>query len=227
VNQLEALGRIFADALARKAAGTALGESVTRLASAVDIAELGFVESANEARVTFMDARTRDLLGIPTDTGHAAREFWIAHLHPGDRERVLEISRAMLSGRQSRGSLQYRYLHPERGMLWIDHLSRVTARDADGIPTGERVPPTAGPWDDAFTDLTADPVLEWPGQLRLSVASTCSWWVVYSMPEHAICVEPQSGPPDALNIAPEVVEPSAPLMHVMRWRWERIQRATG
>ena len=72
-------------------------------------------------------------------------------------------------------------------------------RGADGIPTGERVPPTAGPWDDAFTDLAADPVLEWPGQLRLSVASTCSWWVVYSMPEHAICVEPQSGPPDGLG----------------------------
>lgn len=102
-------------------------------------------------------------------------------------------------------------------------------RGADGIPTGERVPPTAGPWDDAFTDLAADPVLEWPGQLRLSIASTCAWWVVYSMPEHAICVEPQSGPPDGLGPSqggvgrsPDVVAPGRPMTHSMRWTWTRL-----
>ena len=48
----------------------------------------------------------------------------------------------------------------------------------------------------------ADPVLEWPGQLRLEISSTCAWWVVYTMPEHAICVEPQSGPPDGARTSP-------------------------
>ena len=57
-----------------------------------------------------------------------------------------------------------------------------------------------------FTDLAADPVLEWPGQLRLAISSTCRWWVVYSMPEHAICVEPQSGPPDARQRALDAVD---------------------
>jgi aldose 1-epimerase len=95
-------------------------------------------------------------------------------------------------------------------------------RGADGIPTGERVSPPEGPWDDAFTDLRGDPALEWPGQLRLAISSTCPWWVVYTMPEHAICVEPQSGPPDAANLAPEVVRPGAPLVHIMRWSWERL-----
>ncbi len=95
-------------------------------------------------------------------------------------------------------------------------------RDAEGMPSGERVAPPPGPWDDCFTDLAADPVLEWPGRLRLTASSTCRWWVVYSMPEHAICVEPQSGPPDAANLGPEVVEPGAPLTHVMRWRWTRL-----
>jgi aldose 1-epimerase len=95
-------------------------------------------------------------------------------------------------------------------------------RGPDGIPTGERVPPTAGPWDDAFTDLAADPVLEWPGQLRLSISSTCAWWVVYSMPEHAICVEPQSGPPDGLGRSADVVVPDRPMMHSMRWAWTRL-----
>ncbi|HYO42948.1 MAG TPA: hypothetical protein VES19_07075 [Candidatus Limnocylindrales bacterium] len=95
-------------------------------------------------------------------------------------------------------------------------------RDADGMPNGRRVAPPPGPWDDCFTDLATDPVLEWPGRLRLTVSSSCRWWVVYSVPEHAICVEPQSGPPDAATIAPELVEPGAPMTHAMRWSWQRL-----
>ena len=94
-------------------------------------------------------------------------------------------------------------------------------RDDEGIPTGGRIPPTPGPWDDAFTGIREWPVLEWPGRLRLEVSSTCPWLVVYTMPEHAVCVEPQSGPPNGPNLAPEVVEPGAPLTQVMRWRWTR------
>jgi aldose 1-epimerase len=104
----------------------------------------------------------------------------------------------------------------------------MAARDGEGIPTGELVPPPPGPWDDAFTGLAADPVLEWPGQLRLEISSTCRWWVVYDMPPHAVCVEPQSAPPDAANGAldavggaPDVVTPGRPTTRVMRWRWSR------
>jgi aldose 1-epimerase len=95
-------------------------------------------------------------------------------------------------------------------------------RDSEGIPTGARVPPPEGPWDDAFTGVRAAPVLEWPECLRLELTSSCPWWVVYSMPEAAICVEPQSGPPDALNGEPEVVRPGAPMIHRMRWSFTRL-----
>ena len=94
-------------------------------------------------------------------------------------------------------------------------------RGPDGIPTGERTAPPPGPWDDAFTDLASDPVLDWPGRLRLTVSSTCRWWVVYSEPWNAVCVEPQSGPPDALNSGAEVVQPGTPLVHAMRGRGTR------
>jgi aldose 1-epimerase len=94
-------------------------------------------------------------------------------------------------------------------------------RDGTGMPSGERVPPTQGPWDDAFTDVAQPPVLEWGDTLRLEVSSTCRWWVVYTEPAHALCVEPQSAPPDALNGPADVVEPGTPLVHEMRWRWER------
>ena len=98
--------------------------------------------------------------------------------------------------------------------------AEMLVRDGEGIPTGERIAPPPGPWDDAFTGLRSNPVLAWPG-LRFELASSCAWWVVYTYPEHAVCVEPQSGPPDAANSGPEVVEPGAPLVHSMRWRWTR------
>jgi aldose 1-epimerase len=94
-------------------------------------------------------------------------------------------------------------------------------RDAEGIPGGERVRQSPGPWDDAFTAVRVGPALDWPGRLRLELDATCAWWVVYSMPEHAICVEPQSGPPDAVNRDPEIAMPGVPFTHVMRWRWTR------
>ena len=96
-------------------------------------------------------------------------------------------------------------------------------RDPEGIPTGVRTMPTppGGPWDDAFTDLAAEPELTWPGRLRLTISSSCSWWVVYTEPDHALCVEPQSGPPDALNSGAETVQPGAPLVEAMHWHWTR------
>ncbi len=99
--------------------------------------------------------------------------------------------------------------------------AEMLVRDAEGMPTGERVTPPAGPWDDAFTGVRRPPALEWGSALRLELESTCPWWVVYTHPVDAICVEPQSGPPDAVNLAPEVVLPGGPLVHEMHWRWTR------
>jgi galactose mutarotase-like enzyme len=45
--------------------------------------------------------------------------------------------------------------------------------------------------------------------------------VVFTEPPHAVCVEPQCGPPDAFNLGHGfvVVEPGEPLVHTMTWRW--------
>ena len=96
-------------------------------------------------------------------------------------------------------------------------------RDAAGITTTERVsPPPPGPWDDCFTDLRRPPVLRWPGFLELTIESDCPAWVVYTEPEDALCVEPQTAPPDALNTGPTVVEPGRPLIAEMTWRWRSL-----
>jgi aldose 1-epimerase len=95
-------------------------------------------------------------------------------------------------------------------------------RDDDGIATGERIPPPAGPWDDCFSDVRRPPVLRWPGFLELTIESACPDWVVYTEPEDAVCVEPQTAPPDALNGEPEIVEPGGQLTASMTWRWRRL-----
>jgi len=96
---------------------------------------------------------------------------------------------------------------------------RMYRRDAEGIPTGELVAASAPPWDDCFVELDAPPRLRWPGALELEIRSTASHWVVYTEPDHALCVEPQTGPPDALNLAPTVVEPGRPLVATMVLAW--------
>lgn len=97
--------------------------------------------------------------------------------------------------------------------------ARMFERDADGIPTGALIEPTPRPWDDCFTDLLAAPTLTWPGVLRLKLASSCAFWVVYDEPVDAICIEPQSAPPDFVHLDPPVVEPGRPRLETMRWRW--------
>ena len=96
---------------------------------------------------------------------------------------------------------------------------RMYERDAEGIATGRLIAPTPPPWDDCFTDLAADPRLSWPGGPELTLSSSCDDWVVFNQRDDALCVEPQTAPPDAPNLDPTTVEPGEPLVATMDWRW--------
>ncbi len=100
------------------------------------------------------------------------------------------------------------------------HAREMYKQDDEGIPTGEVVPITAPPWDDCFTQL-GEPaaVLHWPDAATLTIETDCPCVVVFTEPEHAECVEPQSGPPDEINLSPRVVTPDAPLIVHTTWRW--------
>jgi aldose 1-epimerase len=95
-------------------------------------------------------------------------------------------------------------------------------RDPDGIPSGELVLPTPGPWDECFTELGAPPVLRWADALELTIETTCMDLVVFDKPSHAVCVEPQTGPPDALRLTPVVVEPGLPLVAEVTFAWRQL-----
>ncbi|GAA4796968.1 aldose 1-epimerase [Streptomyces ziwulingensis] len=96
-------------------------------------------------------------------------------------------------------------------------------RGADHLPTGNRTAPRPGPWDDCFgMPDGVDVTLTWPGTLELNVTSPEPWAVVYDEQEAAVCVEPQTGPPNGLNTAPRLVTPLEPLEATTTWRWRRL-----
>ncbi|WP_031482801.1 aldose epimerase [Streptomyces bicolor] len=96
-------------------------------------------------------------------------------------------------------------------------------RGDDHLPTGNRVEPKPGPWDDCFgMPGGVDVTLTWPGQLELKVSSREEWVVVYDEQEAAVCVEPQTGPPNGLNTLPRLVTPLEPLEATTVWSWRRL-----
>jgi two-component system, NarL family, sensor histidine kinase UhpB len=106
-----------------------------RLISAIDIAALGFYEMGKDHSIRFLDDRIRDFLGISAEHEAGARQFWLKHIHQDDFPYVKGIIREVLDEGVDRFALDYRYMHPERGVTWLHHLSRVLERDADGRAT--------------------------------------------------------------------------------------------
>ncbi|MGH3309965.1 MAG: aldose 1-epimerase [Streptomyces sp.] len=96
-------------------------------------------------------------------------------------------------------------------------------RGVDHLPTGKRVPPRPGPWDDCFgMPQGVDVTLTWPGEVQLRVASRAEWVVVYDEQPDVVCVEPQTGPPNGLNTHPQLVTPIDPLEVSTTWTWRTL-----
>jgi aldose 1-epimerase len=77
-------------------------------------------------------------------------------------------------------------------------------RDGDHITVDELVDVAPGPWDDCF--VNHEPVAMTIDGIAVTLSSECTCWVVYDEPAHATCVEPQTGPPDAFNIQPRILQ---------------------
>lgn len=98
--------------------------------------------------------------------------------------------------------------------------AKMYERDDEDIPTG-LVDPPPGPWDDTFTGLAGPPSLRWPDGVAATISSTCDHWVIFTQPDHALCVEPQTGPPNEFNTKPQVVAPGVPLIAEMTLAFTR------
>ncbi|MFK7918662.1 MAG: hypothetical protein AB8G14_11325 [Ilumatobacter sp.] len=94
-------------------------------------------------------------------------------------------------------------------------------QDDIGLPTGLLVTPPSGPWDDCF--INHSPIrlhYDRPVAPTVTVTSPTDHWVIYNRSTEITCVEPQTGPPDAVNVRPEVVASDRPLRHTMSIDWE-------
>lgn len=147
--------------------------------------------------------RVRLELELPTDArwpfgGRATHELEVA----ADRVRLaMEVTAGEQAFPVSFGWHPW-FRKPSRLDFRPTHMYR---RDDEGITVDELVAVRPGPWDDCFTNtvpvgLTIDGV-------EVQLSSACTHWVVFDEFPHATCVEPQTGPPDAFNIAPRVLEP--------------------
>jgi aldose 1-epimerase len=93
-------------------------------------------------------------------------------------------------------------------------------RGPDHLPTGRVLDPRPpGPYDDAFPLPAGTTTLVWPGALRLECRSDCRYAVLYDEPVGAVCLEPQTAPPDGLNTSPDLVFPGRPLVARAAWSW--------
>ena len=89
------------------------------------------------------------------------------------------------------------------------------------LPTGRRISPRPGPWDDCFgfkAGVTAR--LEWPGKVALVMTSAAPGLVVFDKQPDATCVNPMTQAPNAINLSPECVSPQTPLVIETRWQFQ-------
>jgi len=106
---------------------------------------------------------------------------------------------------------------------WSLDADALLERGDDHLPTGRMgaVDLSDGPFDDAFRVPDGRAVISWPGVVAIDIASDHQWFVVFDELPDALCVEPQSGPPDGLRVgpagAPQVAAPGRP--HVLRTTW--------
>jgi len=92
------------------------------------------------------------------------------------------------------------------------------ARDLVNTPAGD-LPPAA--IADAAASMAGEVGLTWPGALRLRCTTDCGYVIVYDERPDALCVEPQTAPPDGINTVPTLVRPGAPRTAHAVWSWSR------
>ncbi len=84
---------------------------------------------------------------------------------------------------------------------WSLEATQQVIRGGDYLPTPETKPfdRASGPFDDTFVVPSGVARLRWPGALVIDVHNDAPWYVVFDHHADAVCVEPQSGPPNGVN----------------------------
>ncbi len=110
--------------------------------------------------------------------------------------------------------------------LWPRDEHGITAtHSVEHDPDQLRIGADLGAYDDCFSD-PASPISlthDLPG-LEMTLDSDCSHWVVFDQPDHAVCIEPQSGPPNGVNDHPLWLGFGESLTRTFRIGWRNTRR---
>lgn len=82
---------------------------------------------------SYTSPRIEELLGYTVDEWHRDPDFWISRIHPDDRRAVLvDAMRSEATGGPF--SMEYRYLHKDGHIVWVQDEAVLMTRAADGSP---------------------------------------------------------------------------------------------
>jgi aldose 1-epimerase len=104
---------------------------------------------------------------------------------------------------------------------WSAAGAVMIAREPDGLPGNERIPLTelSGPFDDVFSVPSGEVLMDW-GVMQLQIANSHPWYVIFDELESAVCLEPQTGPPNCTSgsVGVSIAQPESPVRMHTRWR---------
>lgn len=91
-------------------------------------------------------------------------------------------------------------------------FDRMHVRDHEGIPGGECTHADPVNVDDCFSGVVPWPTVCVAG-VCVELHSDCTHWVIYDQSSRGICIEPQSGAPNAVNDDPVVIDEGDTFVH--------------
>ncbi|HVR66944.1 MAG TPA: PAS domain S-box protein [Verrucomicrobiae bacterium] len=124
------VGGIAVDISDRKKAELALSESEGRLLRAQRQARLGYWSEEMESQEIQWSKGSGWVFGRPDTDLPAIEAAFFEYVHPDDRERIKRNYDRVRSGLDNY-SIEYRLLHPDSGIIWVQELGKVE-RDSSG-----------------------------------------------------------------------------------------------
>lgn len=95
-------------------------------------------------------------------------------------------------------------------------------KDSQGIQTARRVSVGPGPYNDAFVGHDGVVGLRWPNLVDLQMRTDGPVLVIYNEHPSGVCVEPQTGPPDEVNLErPRIAAPGSAVTLRVAVTWSR------